>query len=92
MVAAWQLMILAQRKMIISYLNNEDGGELFSTVCFTLKGSENMKSISIDLETFSSVSLQKSGVYRYAESDDFEILLFGYSVDGGKVKVIELAM
>lgn len=51
-----------------------------------------MKSISIDLETFSSVSLQKSGVYRYAESDDFEILLFGYSVDGGKVKVIDLAM
>lgn len=92
MDAAWQLMILAQRKMIISYLNNEDGGKLFSTVCFTLKGSENMKSISIDLETFSSVSLQKSGVYRYAESDDFEILLFGYSVDGGKVKVIDLAM
>ena len=51
-----------------------------------------MKSISIDIETFSSVSLQKSGVYRYAESDDFEILLFGYSVDGGEVKVVDLAM
>ena len=51
-----------------------------------------MKSISIDIETFSSVSLQKSGVYRYAESDDFEILLFGYSVDGGEVKVIDLSM
>lgn len=51
-----------------------------------------MKSISIDIETFSSVNLQKSGVYRYAESDDFEILLFGYSVDGGEVKVVDLAM
>ena len=38
------------------------------------------------------VSLQKSGVYRYAESEDFEILLFGYSVDGGEVKVVDLAM
>lgn len=50
-----------------------------------------MKSISIDIETFSSVSLQKSGVYKYAESDDFEILLFGYSVDGGDVQVIDLS-
>ena len=50
-----------------------------------------MKSISIDIETFSSVNLQKSGVYKYAESNDFEILLFGYSVDGGDVKVIDLA-
>ena len=51
-----------------------------------------MKTLSIDIETFSSVNLQKSGVYRYAESDDFEILLFGYSVDGGEVKVVDLAM
>ena len=50
-----------------------------------------MKTISIDIETYSSVSLQKAGVYKYAESDDFEILLFGYSVDGGRVKVIDLA-
>lgn len=50
-----------------------------------------MKSISIDIESFSSVNLQKSGVYRYAESDDFEILLFGYSVDGGKVQVVDIA-
>lgn len=49
-----------------------------------------MKSISIDIETFSSVNLQKSGVYRYAESDDFEILLIGYSVDGGEVRVVDL--
>lgn len=51
-----------------------------------------MKSISIDIETFSSVSLQKCGVYKYAESDDFEILLFGYAVDGGDVKVVDIAM
>ena len=51
-----------------------------------------MKSISIDIETFSSVSLQKCGVYKYTESDDFEILLFGYSIDGGDVTVIDLAM
>ena len=50
-----------------------------------------MKNLSIDLETFSSVSLQKCGVYKYAESPDFEILLFGYSIDGGEVKVIDLA-
>lgn len=42
-----------------------------------------MKSIGVDLETFSSVDLSKCGVYRYASSPDFEILLFGFSVDGG---------
>lgn len=50
-----------------------------------------MKTLSIDIETFSSCSLQKSGVYRYVEAPDFEILLFGYSVDAGPVKVIDLA-
>ena len=50
-----------------------------------------MKSLSIDLETYSGVNLSKSGVYRYAESPDFEILLFGYSVDGSEVNVIDLA-
>ena len=50
-----------------------------------------MKKISIDIETFSSVDLAKSGVYRYAESPDFEVLLFGYSVDGGAVSVVDLA-
>ena len=50
-----------------------------------------MKTISIDIETFSSVDLAKSGVYRYAESPDFEVLLFGYSVDGGAVSVVDLA-
>lgn len=50
-----------------------------------------MKAISIDIETFSSVDLGKSGVYRYAEGEDFEVLLFGYSIDGGEVQVIDLA-
>ena len=50
-----------------------------------------MKSLGIDLETFSSVDLLKCGVYRYASSPDFEILLFGFSVDGGDVRVVDLA-
>ena len=50
-----------------------------------------MKTISVDLETYSSVNLAKSGLYKYAESPDFEILLFGYSVDGGPVQVVDLA-
>ena len=50
-----------------------------------------MKSLSIDIETFSSVNLAKSGVYRYVEAPDFEILLFGYSVDGSAVQVVDLA-
>ena len=51
-----------------------------------------MKTLEIDIETFSSVNLSKSGVYRYCESPDFEILLFAYSIDGGDVKVVDLAM
>lgn len=50
-----------------------------------------MKAISIDLETYSDVDLQKCGVYKYAQSDNSEILLFGYSVDGGEVIVVDLA-
>lgn len=50
-----------------------------------------MKRLSIDLETYSSVDLGKSGVYKYAESEDFEILLFAYSIDDGEVRVIDLA-
>lgn len=50
-----------------------------------------MKKLSIDLETYSSVDLGKSGVYKYAKSEDFEILLFAYSIDDGEVKVIDLA-
>lgn len=50
-----------------------------------------MKTLSLDLETYSDVNLAKCGVYKYAESPDFEILLFGYAVDGGPVQVIDLA-
>lgn len=47
--------------------------------------------LSIDVETFSGVDLKKCGVYKYAESPNFEILLFGVSVDGGEVTVYDLA-
>lgn len=50
-----------------------------------------MRTLSIDIETYSSVDLAKSGVYRYAEAPDFEILLFGYSVDAGPVQVVDFA-
>ncbi len=50
-----------------------------------------MKTLSLDLETFSDVDLSKCGVYKYASSPAFEILLFGYSVDGGAVQVVDLA-
>lgn len=50
-----------------------------------------MKTLSLDLETYSSVDLGKSSVYRYAESPDFGILLLGYSIDGGEVQVVDLA-
>nr|WP_304583587.1 DNA polymerase [Acutalibacter muris] len=50
-----------------------------------------IKTLSIDLETFSNVDLKKCGVYKYAESPNFEILLFGVSVDGGEVIVYDLA-
>lgn len=49
-----------------------------------------MKTLSIDIETYSGTNLQKSGVYRYVEDPDFEILLFGYSVDSSPVQVIDL--
>ena len=49
-----------------------------------------MRNLSIDLETFSDVDLSKCGVYKYASSPNFEILLFGYSVDGGDVKVVDV--
>lgn len=50
-----------------------------------------IKVISLDLETFSDVDISKGGVYRYAESDNFEILLFAYAVDGGEVVVVDMA-
>ena len=50
-----------------------------------------MQTLSIDLETYSDQPLAKTGVYRYVESPDFEILLFAYSLDGGSVQQIDLA-
>ena len=52
---------------------------------------EKIQSLSLDLETFSDVDLQKCGVYKYAQSPNFEILLFGVSVNGGEVVVYDLA-
>lgn len=50
-----------------------------------------MRTLFCDIESFSPVQLAKTGVYPYAEHPDFELLLFGYSVDGGPVKVVDLA-
>lgn len=50
-----------------------------------------MKELHLDLETRSSVDIGKGGVYKYASSPDFEVLLFGYAVDSGEVNVIDLA-
>ena len=52
---------------------------------------KDMRTISIDIETFSSNDLNKCGVYKYVQAPDFDILLFGYAVDGGTVKVVDLA-
>lgn len=50
-----------------------------------------MKRINLDIETYSSKDLSKCGVYSYAQSEDFEVLLLAYSIDGGEVEVIDLA-
>ena len=50
-----------------------------------------MRTLSIDVETFSRVSLPECGVYRYVEDEEFEILIFGYSVDNGPVQVVDMA-
>ena len=50
-----------------------------------------MRTLSIDIESYSDVDLSKCGVYKYATSPAFEILLFGYAVDGGDVRVVDLA-
>lgn len=50
-----------------------------------------MRTLSIDIETYSSNDLKKCGVYKYAEAEDFEILLFAYAYDDAPVRVIDLA-
>ena len=50
-----------------------------------------MKTLAIDLETYSPVDISRSGVYRYSEDPGFRILLFGYAIDDGDVNVIDLA-
>lgn len=50
-----------------------------------------MRQISIDIETFSPAPLAKTVVYPYAEYPDFHLLIFGYSIDGGPVEVVDLA-
>lgn len=67
----------------------EGGHRLMAGVRFQIGGI--MNSISIDIETFSSNDLSKCGVYKYVEAPDFDILLFGYAVDGGEVIVMDLA-
>lgn len=53
---------------------------------------EDIKTLSLDLETYSDVDLGKCGAYRYAESPSFEVLLLGYAINGGDVQVIDLAL
>lgn len=50
-----------------------------------------MRQIAINIETFSPAPLEKTGVYPYAEHPDFRLLIFGYSIDGGPVEVVDLA-
>lgn len=59
--------------------------------CLFYQEGDAMKNLEIDIETYSSIDLNKCGVYKYAEAYDFEILLFGYSVDDGEVVVVDLA-
>ena len=65
------------------------GGSSYHPI-YLLRGEFIMHNLIIDLETYSSTDISKSGVYRYAEDKEFEILLFGYSIDFNKTKVIDL--
>lgn len=59
--------------------------------CHSFFEVKNMRTLSIDIETFSSADLSKCGIYKYAEAPDFEILLFGYSADDAPVQVVDIA-
>lgn len=50
-----------------------------------------LRHLSIDIETKSSVDIGKAGLYRYAQSEDFEVLLFAYQMDDGEVELVDLA-
>lgn len=86
-----------QTSMMMTTIFSDDihtmGGGLCARCSFSSKEyyMDKIETLSIDLETRSSVDLSKCGTYRYAESPDFEILLFGYSVNGGEVNVVDLA-
>lgn len=68
------------------------GGVFFAALLIGRSDNmEKIQTLSLDLETFSDVDLQKCGVYKYAQSPNFEILLFGVSVNGGEVMVYDLA-
>jgi DNA polymerase len=56
----------------------------------TEKEMEKIKTLSLDLETYSDVDLKKAGVYPYAESPNFEILLFAYSINNSAVEVVDI--
>lgn len=60
-------------------------------IYFAEHDDDPIQELGIDIETYSSVDLTETGVYPYAESDDFEILLFAYSVNGSPVRVVDLA-
>lgn len=67
---------------------------MYSSPSCLYKDGDNMgkmQTLSIDIESYSDVDLQKCGVYKYAQSPNFEILLFGVSVNGGAVAVYDLA-
>lgn len=49
-----------------------------------------MKFMSIDIETYSDIDINKAGVYRYVDSPEFKVLLFAYAIDGGEVQLIDL--
>ena len=66
-------------------------GDLNIVRCPFLKSTKVMTELSIDIETYSSADLGSCGVYRYAESPDFAVLLFAYCVDGGAVRCVDLA-
>ncbi len=51
-----------------------------------------MKTLEIDIETFSSINLARAGVYKYSQAEDFEVMLFAYSINGGQVEIIDLAL